>query len=160
MARRRIRALAVVLVAVAVLTGCSVAPEWAIRLNADGTVDHLLCWGGMESISVDYRSSSHPSGIVEWEAEVVPTPVDDFSAVAKPVDVAYYGETPPNWSGDPARRPPVDWDYVSIGWGELARDELEVGEWHWEVRTDWAWIPPQPCDGWLVGADGEPRKVS
>ena len=159
MVRRRVGAVAAML-AIVVLAGCSVPAEWAIRLNADGTVDYLACYGGMESVSVDYKSAYFDEQVVEWEIQTIPTPADDFSHVAKPVDVAYYGETPPNWEGAPALPAPAGWTHVSTGGGFIAREDLTVGEWHWDLNSNWEWVPEHPCDGWVIDQGGEPVKVS
>jgi hypothetical protein len=163
MAKRWVRAGALVVAVGVLLSGCSYPAEFAIRLNADRTVDYLECWGGMEYVSVDYlRSYQSEPEVVEWEARTVPTPVDDFSHVASPIEIAYYGHTPPNWEGAPALPPPVGWDFVDVStsWGPIAREDLTVGEWQWHLNSTWPWIPEHPCDGWDIDQDGEPVKVS
>lgn len=153
---RTTTALFGVVVVLALLSGCTVPPEWAARLNADGSIDYLNCRASLSSIEVDFHVNDD-----DWDAEpewLVTTGHDDSATV----DVALYGEVPEGWRVERTEhRPPPDWYYVSTSIGSAYRTELVEGEWVWfRNGTDWAWIPPRPCDGWELGPDGDPRRLS
>lgn len=158
---KRIAAVALVGILTVGLTSCSVPAEWAARLNADGSVDYLSCYGPLDSIEVDfiYSAESDPAP-VEWAAEISSGSLSDVRSSS--IDVAYYGEVPAEWNETvPAVEPPERWEYVSTSAGFAERVDLVEGSWVWFTNDDhWAWIPPQPCEGWEFGPDGEPRRTA
>jgi hypothetical protein len=143
------------------LSSCSVPAEWAARLNDDGTIDYLDCYSDLDHFEVDFRmpDESYLDESPEWQAEIDNESVSGMRSAS--VEVAYYGELPDGWIETVrAARSPGAWTFVSTNAGFAERDDLVEGEWVWFTNDDnWAWIPPQPCDGWELGPDGEPRRI-
>lgn len=142
------------------LTGCTAPESWAARLNPDGTVDVLECDGPMWQVHVDYVLEDEVAGApVEWRALVLP--VDEGQQQAAPVDVVYYGEPPAGWHEDiPAAIPPEGWIAANTSGGFVRREELVHDTWVWFTGDEHLpWATEHPCDGWELGADGEPRRI-
>ncbi|MBX3194309.1 MAG: hypothetical protein KF727_04320 [Microbacteriaceae bacterium] len=162
MRRRRVAAASAMLAVVALVSSCSVPAEWAARLNADGSVDYLSCWDDLEEIEVDYAAPGETADTIEWRAHRSGMS-DSGMLLTMPVDVAYYGQVPPDWTIDvPEHRPPSDWIRVSTSAGFAMRDDLREGEWIWFTNGyDWPWIPfgHRTCRGWELGPDAEPRRI-
>lgn len=142
----------------ALLTGCSVPEHGGARLNADGTIDYVLCSPGHNDvIEVDYwldgESQSSPSD-PEWHAS------PSQGAPDAPL-VVRYGRLPIGYSqARPTADPPSGWDWVSTPGGSFNRDDLIEDEWYWNIESAWAWIPNHPCPGFEIGPDGDPRRTS
>ncbi len=152
MTRRRIRALAVLLVVTAILTGCSPAHHGGVRLHANGTVDFALCDFPVRSIYVDYYVDGQRDPVESWSAH--------RSGDGRYDPIAFeYGVVPPGFTNDfPLKRPPRDWTVVSTPAGGFHREDLLEGEWVWNTPTwPFPWIPAQPCGGISVDPDGDLR---
>jgi len=133
--RRLVAALAVVLL----LSGCSPAIEFAVRLNADDTVDYYVCrdWTDIGRVRVDYEVGRE-DGPTEWVADSSGQADPDFAAVI-------YGQAPEGFKTTVLADPPPQWDRVRFGFGNMRRDQLEVGHWVW--NPSYPWVPAKPCEG-------------
>jgi hypothetical protein len=157
MRRRRIGAALLALPVVSILTGC-IAPQYGgVRLNADGTVDYVVCYRHNEPIYVNYLGEDDQgsdTGLDEDEWRAIPK-----NDVSGPTVIEYgllpngYGETVP------PEDPPLGWTRVDTPGGYFLRSELTEGEWYWNNPNPWAWIPNHPCSGYEIGPDGDPREV-
>lgn len=142
MRRRNGVAGAVATVTLVILSGCTAPTPFGMRLNADGTVDYLVCRGSRSVIEVDYRYDSedvNAESSPEWRA----------AGASSERGVIRYGEEPDGFERDWLEPPPPGWDWVSASdpWVSATRDELVEGEWVWFSTTDYPWIPEHPCDG-------------
>ena len=137
------------------LTGCTPGlDDMGVRLNADGTVDQVLCDSG-GGFSVDYRvGDSDWSGPVEWEGADAWT--HPATAASSEGQVIRYGRLPFGASShSTALPPPPGWTVVELSRASFARDELVEGEWVW-TTSDWPWIPAMPCGDVELDAAGDP----
>ena len=132
--RRGVSAVAAAIAAGMLLTSCTPGIPFGARLNADGTVDHVVCYGDY-GVHVDYISPSE--SVVEWE------PLDAAGERIQGGGVLYYGQA---LQGVPtqAAPPPEDWTEVDLTVGDFLRSELEEGRWVWETEYV-AFIPDRPC---------------
>lgn len=121
----------------ALLTGCTPALDYGVRLNADNTVDYVVCYSGGSSLNVrvDYTVPGE-SNPLEWEGELI-SPSDHRSVV-------HYGDE--RYSSIILAPPPEGWTTVSVESREVRRDELELGHWVWFTQA-LPFVPDQPCEG-------------
>jgi hypothetical protein len=140
--RRRIGVGVGVAIAILTLAGCSVPTPFGMRLNADGTVDYLICSGSSGVIEVDY---GYDSEAIDAE----PSPEWRAAGPSSGRDVIRYGEEPDGFERGWLEPPPPGWDWVTVShpWVSAARDELVEDEWVWFSTADYPWIPEHPCDG-------------
>lgn len=119
---------------VAAVTSCTPGIPYGARLNADGTVDHVVC-SGEYGVRVDYVSADE--SVVEWD------PRDASGERVEAGGVLYYGQS---LQGVPTESapPPEDWAAVDLTVGEFERSDLEVGTWVWETEF-LAFMPDRPC---------------
>lgn len=139
MGMRRAPRLIAVVVGLMVLTGCSPPPAHGVRLNADGTIDFVDCYGAGESISVDFSDGWSDDTSPEWEATSTTT--------GEPGEVIRYGEPPSGYSTTRLVDPPSNWTVVDFGLWPHHRSDLVEGEWEWVNGTTYPWVPEHPCDG-------------
>jgi hypothetical protein len=136
-----------------VLTACTPGLKMGVRLNADGTVDQVLC-DYAESFEVDYRVKDSDVDGPEWEA----AEPEERSETDLSIDdrVILYGELPRGAeSPGEALPPPRGWTSVILSRGEFDRSELVEGEWVWSPG-DLPWVPGRPCSGLELDAAGDP----
>jgi hypothetical protein len=150
MRRRRFLTVATALVVVG-LVGCSVPQPYGLRLNADGTVDAVECYGMGSNFEVDYRlaGESMSSESPEWALDVGPDAEHHDPVVVR------YGRAPAGSTTTVFEDPPEGWVEVWTSVGSADRGELIEGEWVWRATSDFPWEPEHPCDG--VTADALER---
>lgn len=142
--RTRRSRIAAAIVAVLLLAGCSYTEGYGLRLNADGTVDYVMCSSrSYRVIEVDYEAEGEQGlegneRTIEWRA----TGVDSSGHVVR------YGEEPPGFERDVLEPPPRDWEQVIINEGIAGadREDLRDGEWVWWGTSTEPWVPEHPCD--------------
>lgn len=138
----------VALAMVGLLAGCSVPSPYGLRLNADGTVDAVDCYGLGSNFTVDYRLADEPwdTDTFEWELLIGPEAGHgDDPAVVR------YGVAPDGGTTTLLEDPPADWVEVWTSAGSARREELVEGEWVWWSTSRYPWEPERPCAG--VSAD-------
>lgn len=142
------RAAGVVGIAIgaSVLVGCSVPSSLGYRLNADDTVDFVLCGPNAWDVEVDYllpgedpwdEDAPEP----EWVAETTMASADLKGEVVR------YGEDPRHYSTVSLADPPDDWTWVSLSGETVDRENMVEGQWVWRNTSEYPWVPNHPCDG-------------
>lgn len=142
MRNRRLTA-ALAIATVGLLAGCSVPKPYGLRLNADGTVDAVECYGMGSSFTVDYRRAGETQSneSPEWVVTVGPDAEHDDPTIVR------YGLSPQGSTTTVLEDPPDDWVEVWTSVGSAERDDLIEGEWLWRATSDFPWEPEHPCDG-------------
>lgn len=139
MGMRRVAGLSLLAGLIAMLTACSVPAAHGVRLNADGTIDFVDCWGPEKVVAVNYLTNGLEEDVTEWEASGEP---EEREAV-----VVRYGEAPDGYFTTVLLDPPAEWVAVDFGFRTYDRIEMVEGEWLWEGGVSYPWMPPHPCDG-------------
>lgn len=131
--------IAVGAAAVVLLGSCTPPSEYGVRLNADDTIDFVLCTGyyGDGDLIVDYQLDEDDVDDPEWVmTSEEPARLDRI--------LIEYGIAPVEPKSIHLEDPPADWVSVTFGWEYAERSELVVDEWLWSTEF-YPWIPDRPC---------------
>lgn len=138
MGRRAKGAGIVALIALA-LSGCSQPPDGGVRLNADGTIDFIVCGGPETIVEVTYLGIERTPTFDGTTWRGTWTDPDRL-----PGQVVHYGD--PGYTAEILLNPPAGWTDVVANGVYADREDLTVGEWVW-FTSDPDWVPRRPCEG-------------